>query len=1035
MTSSATFGDRNEGFEAGNIYGSVTNTFHVPSTGTKRREDTPQPSIVIPFARDKQFIDRGTLLDEICEQCVLPNARIALVGLGGVGKSQLAIEHAWRTRDVSPTTWVFWAHASSAARLERSFHDIADRVKAAGRENPQTSIFKTVHDWLAHCKERWLLVLDNVDDASFLLGAQDTSSETATRPLRDYLPHCEQGAILVTTRNQEAALQLVEEQDIIRVEPMNEAQSLALLRKKLGAQADNGNTTELAELVTSLEHMPLAIAQAAAYISQRAPLYSVSQYLDHFKKSEHKRSSLLKYDKGQLRRDPEAKNSIITTWQISFEHIQRMRPSAANLLSLMSFFDRQGIPPSVLRVSFKQVGRQASQDGDGTTARIRQEGDQLRPGSTNRNLQDDSTINSNLDNKDDIEDNTQSDSQHKPFSASADDDDDDDDGFFQEDITALRNFCFISANTDGTGFEMHALVQLATRTWLVANGNVDRWRTQFISNLNAVFPSTGEYENWAVCGPLFAHVKMAAKQQPESDLSMLEWAALLYRAARYAYRRKNVTDTEQLAVQSLKTRKKILGEEHEGTWRAMTMVAHAHTLGGRRDKAQTLQEEVLDKLRLKLGHNHPDTLITMGNLASTYCVQGQCDKAEELQLQVLEKRRMELGDNHPYTLTSMHNLALIYDYQGRWKEAEELQLQVLEKQKKVLGDNHLDTLGSMYNLASIYYDQGQWDKAEELQLQVLEKHRKELGDNHIDTLLSMDNLALTYCSQERWNKAEELQLQVLEKSIKELGDNHIDTLSSMHNLAGTYHDQRRWDEAEKLHCETLGLQVKVLGENHRDTLRSMNYLASTYYNQGRWEDAEKLYRKTLAFRVKVFGESHQDTLASIKWVAGVLREQHRYEEALDFYQRAWKGYESTLGPGHPDTLDSISWIAAMFRELQRYQEALVFYKRACEGYEFTLGPEHPTTLNTICWTAYVLKEQHCYQEALGLYERAWKGNESTLGLEHPVTQACTRDLTLVQKIIDEGASTNLSSPTGDSPSKDLEMNELVTRLEQLTLSE
>lgn len=125
-------------------------------------------------------------------------------------KSQLAIEHAYRVREQSPETWVLWVHASNAARFEQSCRDIADRVKIAGRQDPQADIFKLLHDWLSDGSERWLLVLDNVDDAGFLVDMQASSSKTAARPLLDYLPHCEHGSILVTTRNKEAAQKLVE---------------------------------------------------------------------------------------------------------------------------------------------------------------------------------------------------------------------------------------------------------------------------------------------------------------------------------------------------------------------------------------------------------------------------------------------------------------------------------------------------------------------------------------------------------------------------------------------------------------------------------------------------------------------------------------------------------------------------------------------------------------------------------------------------------------------------------------------------------
>ena len=112
---------------------------------------------------------------------------------------------------------MFWVHASNAARFEQSYRDIADRVKIAGRRDSQANIYKLVHDWLCDCKQTWLLVLDNADDARFLLSGQAdgvgqgqiTNAQVIRKPLREYLPHCERGSILVTTRNKEAALKLV----------------------------------------------------------------------------------------------------------------------------------------------------------------------------------------------------------------------------------------------------------------------------------------------------------------------------------------------------------------------------------------------------------------------------------------------------------------------------------------------------------------------------------------------------------------------------------------------------------------------------------------------------------------------------------------------------------------------------------------------------------------------------------------------------------------------------------------------------------
>ncbi|OAG09996.1 uncharacterized protein CC84DRAFT_459150 [Paraphaeosphaeria sporulosa] len=603
---------------------SQTNSYY---PAAERPETPPHPSIVIPFARDADFVKRGTLLDEVSERCAAPGSRTALVGLGGVGKSQLAIEHAYRTFERMPEMWVFWVYASNAARFEQSFRDIADSAKLDGRQEPRTNIFKLVHDWLRGCRHRWLLVLDNVDDARFLLDHPAANPAAASRPLREYLPRCARGSILITTRNREAALKLVERRDTVTVGPMDEPSALALFEKKLEIQCDS---REVVELAAALEYMPLAIVQAAAYISESAPRCSVATYLDEYKKSECKQTSLLNYDKDQLRRDWEAKNSIIVTWQISFEYLQKTRQSAADLLSLMSFFDRQGIPEDLLRTRDKQKAINSSRPrlGSGTAD----------------NDEDDDASQSSASDPGSVEDT------------------------FEADVVTLRNFSFISDEKSGTTFEMHALVQLAMRRWLKANGQLERWMQHFIRNLYVAFP-TGNYDNWASCQALFAHAKSAAGHQPEAESSRAEWATVLYRAAWYAWTKGSIFDAEELSLKSLKTRKKVLGREHEDTLRGISIVASVYKLGGRWEEAEKLEVQVVDISKTKLGADHPDTLTSMANLASTFWNQGRWEEAEKLDVQVVEISKTKLGADHPDTLTSMRNLAFTWKSLGHSGEA------------------------------------------------------------------------------------------------------------------------------------------------------------------------------------------------------------------------------------------------------------------------------------------------------------------------------------------------------------------------------
>ncbi|KAL9605598.1 MAG: hypothetical protein Q9179_001215 [Wetmoreana sp. 5 TL-2023] len=554
----------------------------------------PKPYPVIPFRRDPDFIDRSDLLSRVDERCSQRAGRAALVGLGGVGKSQLAIEYAYRTGDQLPDSWVFWVHASNAARFEQGYRYIADVIKIRGRNDPKVDIFKLVHNWLCGCEAKWLLILDNVDNTDLLPetgdagpGEQGTSVDSEPRqPIRAYLPQSQNGSILVTSRSKDVALKLVEEKDIVVVQPMAAAHALSLLERKLGP-LDQGDDT--AELAAALEFMPLAIVQAAAYISQRSPRCSVQRYLEDYRKSDRKKTSLLKYEGGQLRRDWEARNSIIITWQISFEHIRQERPSASDLLSLMSFFDRQGIPEVLVRKRAEiGNGHRSQEDRDEHDGREEEE-----------------------DNEDNLSEGSE------------------DDGF-EDDVQTLRDYSFLSVGTDGT-FEMHALVQLATRKWLEANRKLEQWKQCYIKNLSAEFP-TGEHENWTYCHALFPHAKSAVTQRPKAEGSLREWASLLYRAAWYALRKGNIAEAVDLSFMAMKVRKKILGQEHEETLSSIGMVGQAYSLGGRWKEAEELEVQVMETMKRVLGKEHPDTLASIGNLASTYWNQGRWKDAEELEV-------------------------------------------------------------------------------------------------------------------------------------------------------------------------------------------------------------------------------------------------------------------------------------------------------------------------------------------------------------------------------------------------------------------
>ncbi|KAK4656342.1 hypothetical protein QC762_0059400 [Podospora pseudocomata] len=879
MSDSYRFGDYNNGSQVGTNRGTIYNTF--PQTP----ETPPRPFATIPFSRDPDFVNRGDILEQIDRRCSEPAARVALVGLGGIGKSQLAIEFAHRITEKQPDIWVFWVHAGVYERVEDGFRTIANTVKLAGRNEPKANIPQLVYSWLSNERNgRWIMILDSADDRDVFDKANiahgtTSGNERERRPFATYLPQSQNGSIIVTTRNRELAFRLTgRRQNMIEIGPMAQTDALALLEKKLGSPAD---LDVAADLVQALDLVPLAISQAAAYIQARAPRSSPEKYLAEFRKSEHRKSSLLQYDAGDLRRDGGASNAVLTTWQISFDYIRSKRPSAADLLSLMSFFDRQGIPGWVLkprRVTKEDIpGRRIDEDGDTDFDSGRS--------ATDGAVDDDMDGDTDSDLTDDSADTT-------------------DDGF-EDDVAMLRDYCLI-ATTEMDEFEMHGLVQFSTRKWLEQWGQQETFKQKFIERMAASFP-TGNYKNWATCRNLFAHVQVAVAYQPSDDRNDL-WATLLYNGGWFAWSQGRYEVAQRMVGKARRARENRLGKEDTASLDSMSLFALILLDRGQWEEAEKLEVQVMETSKTKLGADHPDTLTSMANLASTYWYQGRWEEAEKLEVQVMETSKTKLGADHPSTLMSMANLASTYRNQGRWEEAEKLEVQVMETSKTKLGADHPDTLTSMANLASTYWYQGRWEEAEKLEVQVMETSKTKLGADHPSTLMSMANLASTYRNQGRWEEAEKLEVQVMETSKIKLGADHPDTLTSMANLASTFWNQGRWEEAEKLEVQVMETSKTKLGADHPNTLTSMANLASTFWNQGRWEEAEKLEVQVMETSKTKLGADHPYTLSSMANLAFTWKSQGRHSTALALMKDCAQARQRRLGAEHSDTLSSLATV-------------------------------------------------------------------------------------------------------------------------------
>lgn len=762
------------------------------------------------------------------------------MGLSGVGKSQLAIDYAYEVRDDSSSTWVLWLHASSAARLQQSIRKTLDDLKVPGRTEHAANVYQLLRSWLQNSRHgKWLLILDNVDDAQYLLehppefqqGTDAAPNATHQDRIPDYLPTSTYGSILLTSRTTEAASKIVERKSIIVVEPMGAEHAVELLEKKLDCEH---TSEEALELATTLDFMPLAINQAAAYISRMKPRISVSQYLRMLKESDKSKLSLLNINNGDLRRDGEAKNSIIPTWQISFDHIRTVRPSASDLLSLMSFFDRQSIPESVLRRNPVPLVTDQEQP-------LKKRSRLLR---TLRKFQHKRTTSSQIP-------------QGIPETALQD---------FELDIEMLRSYSLITAAGTNT-FTMHNLVQFVTRKWLQARSEEELWIKRFIHILYEAFPKIAKLKDWPVCATLYPHVKVAQSLKPGKQDRLETWACILFECGRNAWERGLQNDARTMATLSFNELVRLKGKESKLAFRSMIFLAEITSKDGSSDTAGHLQAQLVAISEKMHGEDTAIIARCKGILAVSHRTQGRLNEAEVLLLEVVETMGRLLGDEHHETLISMSRLAETYRCQKLYGRAADLGERVLRARDRSRGPSYINTLDAMDFLAMTYMELGLLDKAIALLTKAVKKRSELLGTEHPSTLSSMANLAQAFRLQKSFDKAVPLSAQALEVRRNVLGSEHPDTLRSMHDLALMYYEQGLYNKAIELGSEAFETKKRVFGTERYSTLDTMANLASSLRAAGRRKSATELMELCAARSQDALGPTDSKTVDRQRWAS------------------------------------------------------------------------------------------------------------------------------------------------------------------------
>ena len=673
----------------------------------------------IPYERNPLFTGREDILKRL--STALKESKTtaltqpqAISGLGGIGKTQTAVEYAYRYQD--DYDFILWVKAGSSDSLMSDFVSIATLLDLPQQqEQEQRLIVEAVKRWFQD-NTGWLAIFDNADDLAMVQG---------------FLPSGGKGHILLTTRAH-ATGRMAQRIEVAKMEPEEGALFLLHRTTLLDANAPFEDAAiadqqTARKIVQAMDGLPLALDQAGAYIEETS--CGLQGYLQLY---QAQGTRLLKERGGLVTDHPDP---VATTWALSFEKVEQANAAAAELLRFCAFLAPDAIPEELFTESAGKLGpilEPVAADPSQFNAAIKE---LLKYSLVQRDPESNTLSIHRLVQevlKDQMDEETQRQWVERAVRAVS--------SVFPYPEYSNWDYC--------RRYLLHAQACSAL---------IEQWKPLFteaaglLNRLGYYLWQRGEYEQVEQL-----QQRALAINEEAMGLEHANTAASLAHLAVFYKNQGKYELAEPLFKRSLAIVEEAYGLDHSGVASALDNLAGLYRNQGKYELAEPLFQRAIAIRERVLGPHHPDTAIILNNLALLYKNLGKYELAEPLYQRALEIFEKVLGPEHPWTAQNLSNLAVLYRNQGKYELAEPLYQRTLAIRERVLGPDHPDTAQSLNNLGFLYYKQGKYELAEPLYQRALAIRERVLDPEHPYTANTLNNLANLYQVQGKDEQAKPL---------------------------------------------------------------------------------------------------------------------------------------------------------------------------------------------------------------------------------------------------------------------------------------